>query len=110
MAADFAAIAIRFMAESQRTNFQSPVKHAADTVDGLWIMIAGNPDPLAAPLQRTQISAIVVTQTARAAAVMETVAERHNTARPIVGSQMRHARECRGRIVRRKQLATRGKA
>src|SRR5262245_63314966 len=110
MAANFAAIAIRFMAESERTNFQRPVKHAADTVGRLWIMIAGNPDPLAPPLQRTQITAIVVTQAARAAAVMETVAERHNTAWCIVSSQMRQARECRSRIVRRQQLATRGKA
>src|SRR5262245_15552847 len=110
MAANFAGIAIRFMAESQRTNFQSPVKHAANTVRRLWIMIAGNPDPLAAPLHRTQIASIVVTQAARPAAVMETVAERHDTARRKVSGQMRQARECRGRIIRRKQLATRGKA
>src|SRR6478609_2480946 len=72
-------------------------------------MIAGDPDPFAAALQRTQRVAVAIPQPRRAAAVMKAVAERHDAAWRVVRNQMRQPRECCRGIVRRKQLPTRGK-
>ena len=86
MTADFAGITVRFVAESQGANFQLPVKRATDTTDRFWIMIARNPNPVAAPLERAQIVAIAVTEPTWATAVVETIAESYDAAWCIVCS------------------------
>src|SRR5262245_34253589 len=75
MTADFAGITVRFVAESQGANFQLPVKRATDTTDRFWIMIARNPNPVAAPLERAQIVAIAVTEPTLATGVSRSLSQ-----------------------------------
>ena len=58
MAADFAGGAGRQMTEGQRAERQRFLEHAADAVGRLGIVIAGDPDPVAAALQSMQALAV----------------------------------------------------
>ena len=53
-------------------------KHAADADGRIGIVVAGDPDPVAAALQRRKRVAILVGQALRPVAVMEAVAEREH--------------------------------
>ena len=108
MAGDLARNAARQMAEGQRADRQFGDKAAADIGGGFGIVIAGDPDPVAAALQGVQGAAVAVGKPRRTAAVMETVAQRHDDARRVVRDQPGEARQCGGAVVRRQQLPARG--
>ena len=60
---------------------------AADALGRLGIVIAGDPDPVAAALQAAQRRAVGVGEARRAAAVVEAVAERDHHARRVARDQ-----------------------
>ena len=70
------------MAERQRPDRERGGRHAAEAVDRLGIVVAGDPDPVAAALQRAERRAVLA-PTVRAVAVVEAVAQRKHRARRI---------------------------
>ena len=71
------------------------MERAADILGRLRIVIAGDPDPLAAALKRAKTLAVAIEQPRRAAAVMKTVAQRGDEARRILRDQARQPRQSR---------------
>ena len=110
MTADFTGCVARQVTEGQRTQGQAVSVRAPDTVRRFGIVIAGEPDPLAAALHAAQAFAIAIAMPRRAAAVVKTVAECHDTARPVIRNQMRQTSQRARGVVGRQQLPTRGKA
>ena len=86
------------------------MERAANILGGFGIVVAGDPDPVAATLQGGQTCAIASLQPRRTAAVMETVAERDHRARRVMRDQTRQPRQRGGRVIRRQELAARGVA
>ena len=78
VAGDFAIARLRrrFVTERQRAERQGLGKPAADIVGRIGIVIAGDPQPVAAALQRFEPGAADVAHARRSAAVMKTVAQR----------------------------------
>ena len=85
-------------------------KPPADAFGRIGIVVAGDPDPVAAALQASQRGAVGVGEPRRAAAVMEAVAERDHHARRIARDQRAEPRQRRRRVVGRQQHAARGEA
>src|SRR5947209_5866978 len=70
----------RLMAQMQRANFERRQALAAGVNGNVWIVIAGNPDPIASGLQRRERRMIGTSHALRPAIVMKTVAERDDAA------------------------------
>ena len=111
MAGDLAiGVLFRLVAKRQRADLERRQKPPADAFGRFGIVVAGDPDPVAAALQAPQRRAIGVGEPRRAAAVVEAVAQRHHRARRVARDQRREPGQ-RGRgVVGRQQHATRGEA
>ena len=111
MAGDLAAGALdRLVAERERAELERRKKPAADALGWVGIVVARDPDPVAAALQASQRGAVGVGQTRRTASVVEAVAQRHNHARRIARDQRREPCQRGRRVVGRQQHATGGEA
>ena len=111
MAGDLAAGALgRLVAEGERAERERRQEPPADAVGRIGIVVAGDPDPVAAALQAAQRRAVGVGEPRRPAAVVETVAERDHRARRVARDQPRQPRQRRRGVVRRQQHAARGEA
>ncbi len=105
MAGDLASLALRFMPEGERPDRDCGREHAADTDGRIGIVVAGDPEPVAALLQGADRFAIFGTQPPRAVAIVETVAEREYRARPVAHDRFAKPRQRRRRVVGRQQRA-----
>ena len=92
--------ALRLMPEGQRPDRDRRREHAADAGRGIGIVIAGDPDPVAALLQRAIASRSCGAQPLRAVAIMEAVAERKYRARPVAHDRLAKPRQRRRRVDR----------
>ena len=110
MTGDLADRALRQMAEGQGADGQRRFEYAADIGGRLGIVITDEPYPVAPALQSIQVFAVPVRKPRRTATVMETVAERRHAARRIARNQAGEARQRRGGVIGRKQLAPHGEA
>src|SRR5579885_3784977 len=81
MAGNFSFRAGRQMPERDAAERERVVEYAADARDGRRIVVASEPDPLAAALQREQAIAVGARKPRRAAIVVEAVAESEDDAR-----------------------------
>ena len=81
---------------------------AADAVGQVGIVIAGDPDPVAAALEQGERRTIAAAHARRSMTVMKAVAQRDDKTRHIALDQARQPRQRRRRIVRRQQHAALG--
>jgi hypothetical protein len=83
--------------------------NAAEIGRQRWIVIAGNPDPVAPGLHRRERIAVVARQPLMRAAVVEAVAERNHHARIVPRDDSRKPAQRRHRVIGRQQHAASGK-
>ena len=98
----------RLMPKRQTAERQNIGEPAADIVAPVGIVIAGDPDPIAAVLQRFERDAAAIAHSRRAAAIVKAVAERNDTTRRVALDEPGEPRQGRRRVVRRQQHAARG--
>ena len=110
MAGDLAVAGIgrRLVAKHQRAERQNVGETAADAVGEIGIVIAGDPDPVAAALEQGERRTIAAAHARRSMIVMKAVAQRDDKTRRIALDQARQPRQRRRRIVRRQQHAALG--
>jgi hypothetical protein len=99
----------RLVAKGQRAERQRGGEFPADAVHRVGIMIAGNPQPIAAALQGGERRAVRRSHAQRPAAIVEAVAQCDHEPWRIAFDQARHSRQCRRCIVGRQQHAACGK-
>ena len=109
MAGDLAARTGRLVAERHGTERDRVCDLAADAA---WrrIMIAGDPDPVAADLQIGDAGPVVAGETLMCLAVMKAVAERDHSAGIVVRDHGGKPLQGRNRVERRQEGAARGEA
>src|SRR5581483_12100001 len=88
----------RLVTERQRPQPNLWRKTPADVPCWLRIVVAGDPDPVAAALQRLQQFAIGGGEPLRSAAVMEAVTKRHHDAGRVAGEENGESRQRHGRV------------
>ena len=95
MAGDLAVgfLTLRRVAEDQRPDRKHRGRNTAEVADRFGIVVAGDPDPVAAALQRAQHRAIVLRHTLRTAVVVEAVAERDHKPRRVTRDQRAKPRQ-----------------
>src|SRR6185437_1316655 len=88
MSGDLAVLPGRQMTEGERAERERDGETAADILRRFRIVIAGDPDPVAAALKRGKFRAVTVREPRRAAAVMEAIAKRNDATRRITRDQL----------------------
>ena len=92
----------RLMPKGNRAKFDFVQTFATEIGRYAGIVVAGDPDPVAAALQAAQGLAVGGGQTAIGPGIVKGIAERHAT-RGVDSDEGRKARQGRGRIVRRQK-------
>ena len=98
------------MAERERPDGDGRGECPADAVGRIGIVVAGDPDPVAAVLERRDRGAVRHGEARGTAAVMEAVAERDHASRRITHDQPREPGERRRGVIGRQQRAAPRKA
>ena len=91
----------RLVAKGKRADRQRIGETAADILRQIRIVIAGDPNPIAAALQALELDAIEVAHAQRPVIVVEAVAQRNQHARRIVLDEPRQSSQGRRGVVRR---------
>src|SRR5579875_106674 len=110
MSGDLACGAGRMMAEGQASERQRRVECTVNVGAGDWIVVTGEPQPVATPLQGAQLPTIVDPEPRCAIAVMETVAQGDDDAWHVARDQMGKPRQGCGCVIGRQKPAAGGKS
>src|ERR1700674_4049430 len=105
----YLVLGLRLVAGGKGADPEHLVGAAADAVH-VRVVVAGEPDPVAAALQCGKVRAVLLGETAGPLAVMEAVAERDQRLRGKARDHVGKAQERRRSVVGRQQLAARCKA
>ena len=111
MARDLAVARLfgRLVAKRQRTERQNIGEPSANAVRRIGIVIAGDPDPIAAALEGFQRGAIAARHAQWAMVVVEVVAQGDHETRRVALNEAREPRQSRRCVVGRQQHAALGK-